>query len=136
MGIELLAILGGFGLLGLLVMDLTLERQDTPWLFVCAIALAREVSDPLPSISAAGLAINGEDILLAVALLVVGGWVLRGISVQVPQLLLIGALGLAMFSVLRGGAVYGLPGAINEARETLYFIAGALLGSFVPVGAG
>ena len=43
MGIELLAILGGFGLLGLLVMDLTLERQDTPWLFVCAIALAREV---------------------------------------------------------------------------------------------
>lgn len=135
MGIELLAILGGFGLLGLLVMDLTLERQDTPWLFVCAIALAREVSDPLPSISAAGLAINGEDILLAVALLVVGGWVLRGISVQVPQLLLIGALGLAMFSVLRGGAVYGLPGAINEARETLYFIAGALLGSFVPVGA-
>ena len=64
MGIELLAILGGFGLLGLLVMDLTLERQDTPWLFVCAIALAREVSDPLPSISAAGLAINGEDITI------------------------------------------------------------------------
>lgn len=135
MGIEVLAILAGLGLLGLLMMDLTLQRQDVPWLFVCAIALAREMADPLPSLNAAGIAVNGEDILMAVCLLVVTGWVFRGQALQSPQLLLVGALGLAFFSILRGVPSFGIPAAINEARETLYFICAALLGSFAPVDA-
>ena len=133
MGIELLAIMAGMGLLGLLMMDLTLERQDVPWLFVCGIAFAREATDPLPSINAGGIAINGEDIMLAVCLLVIVGWLFRGMALQGPQMLLVGALGIAAFSIFRGLPDAGLPAALNEARETLYFIAAALLGSFAPV---
>ncbi|WP_108666752.1 O-antigen ligase family protein [Euzebya rosea] len=134
LGVEVLAVLAGFALLGLFVLDLTLERQDVPWIFVCAIALAREMSDPLPAINAAGIAINGEDIILAVALLVVTGWLFRGMALQTPQTLMALAVLLVMMSVLRGAPEFGLPAAINEARETLYFLGAGLLGSFAPVG--
>lgn len=135
MGLDVLVILAGMGLLALFVLDLTLERQDVPWIFVGGLALAREVADPLPSVDAGGIRINGEDMIFAVAMAVVVGWLFRGIALQAPQILLGLALAIAFLSIGRGALEHGLPAAVNEARETLYFLGAALLGSFAPVDA-
>lgn len=125
--------IAGIGALWLL--DRTLLRQDLAWVLLGGAAFARELADPLPAVELGGIAVNTEDVIFALAMMVVLGWLLRGVALQAPQVLIALALVLVLFSILRGTPFFGFPAAVNEARETLYFIGAALLGSFAAVDA-
>ncbi|WP_370328373.1 O-antigen ligase family protein [Euzebya sp.] len=132
--LELVAV-AVLGLVGLVVIDRALLRRDLPWLIVAGGVVVREVVQPLPRLEVGGIAVYPEDVVTVLVGVVLAAWLLRGAALRTPQLLVCLALALVGISIARGAAQFGLPAAINEARETLYFLGGVLLGSFAPVDA-
>ncbi len=79
-----------------------------------------------PATVVAGFTILPDDVLFAGLLLAALLRLLRAPTVTVPQRLLLGLAALAAWSTLRGIGIYGLGAAVNELRDFLYYLGGAL----------
>lgn len=127
-----LLVVGVIGAMVLLaVVERVLDRPELGWWigFVSAAAGALEL--PLRA-EVAGIQITLADLGFVVLIAVVITRALRGHRYGSSQLLLTVALLMVLFSVARGTLEFELTAAVNEARETLYFVAAALFAATTP----
>jgi len=122
------------GVFGVLLLDLTVRRADLGAAFVlAAMVLQAAYVEEVPSVSPAGVRIGVTDALFV---FVVGAGIARLLRIQrygtlLRWLLLLGVV--ALVSLLRGIAAYGVQPAVNDFRQYLQFVgAAAYFATFPP----
>ena len=97
---------------------------------VVAIGVLQTAVD-VPEPEFGGIRVTINDLLFVFLMMALLARVLRGWSPSKMQLALVVLLSVVVYSVARGAMAFGVPGAVNEARATMYFLAVGLYASFV-----
>jgi hypothetical protein len=126
MGPATLLVLAGLGAAFLVVLDRIVRDPRAGVALVLAAGALRVALPGLPGLSLGPFSVYAEDGVLALLLAAVVARGLRGARLAGPSAALVGIAALAGLSAVRGLLLHDLSEVLNEARQTLYFLAAAL----------
>lgn len=126
MGPATLLVLAGLGAAFLMVLDRVVRDPRAGVALVLAAGALRVALPGLPGLSLGPFSVYAEDGVLALLLAAVMARGLRGARFGGPSAALVGIAALAGLSAVRGLLLHDLSEVLNEARQTLYFLAAAL----------
>jgi hypothetical protein len=122
-----LAVLAGAAAVGIWLVEVVIRRTDVGAGLVLGLFLFQESMPHLqPDMMVGSISISLGDLLLVLLLTASTARLLRVERLTVPQRLLVGVIVLVAWALIRGAGPFGIPAAVNEARQFLRFLTAAL----------